>query len=229
MVCAQRYSQTCLNAAPPLGMFIPLCLVLGASAVCTETDSYSEYCFRQDESTPICHNGACISCLTLSINAPHWNTGTQECDSCDELHYYVQSNECLESCPQSAPLSVNHICRTCYEVSWRKPYWTGSKCDYCYDSYWDGEKCVAECPSTAPKVYAGVCYSCSNSLYFNPENRQCVSRCPDTLPAINADKVCATCFEVTPNTPIWGLSYGYGSKKETCNSCYGFCSSGEPC
>lgn len=184
-------------------MFIPLCLVLGDSATCTETDAYDDLCYSRNQSAPICHNGACITCLELNINTPHFNEDEKICASCGELHYRVVDNQCVDSCPISAPVTVNHICRTCYEVNWRKPRWTGNKCDYCYDSYWDGEDCVAQCPEDAPKTYAGICYSCPGSLYFSPENRKCVSRCPDSRPSINSDNVCVTCFEKYPDYPAF--------------------------
>lgn len=184
-------------------MIFPLCLVLGDAETCVEVDSYSSMCYLQNRSAPICHNNTCISCLEMSANAPHWNADAQECDSCDGLSYYFSENKCVETCPTTAPVSVNRICRTCYEVSWRKPKWTGSTCDYCHDSFWDGEKCVTTCPSTAPNNYAGVCYSCSSSLYFNVESNRCVPKCSDPLPVANKNRVCVTCLELYPNSPIW--------------------------
>ena len=192
-------------------MIFSICFVLGDGATCAETDAYSELCYHQNQSAPMCHNGACISCIELNVNEPHWDAVQQKCDSCEELHYNAADNKCVESCPVSAPIAVNHVCKTCYEVSWLKPKWTGNKCDYCYDSYWDGEDCVATCPGDAPKTYAGVCYQCADSLYFNPQNRQCVSQCPDTLPTFNDDKVCVTCLEKDPSAPMWLVhSNGHG-------------------
>lgn len=187
-------------------MMIPIYFVLGETATCAETDAYSDLCYSKNQSAPICHDGACISCLEFNINEPRWNAAEERCYSCGSLHYYAASNECVESCPASAPITVNHVCRTCYEVNWRKPKWTGSKCDYCYDSYWDGEDCVQTCPEDVPKTYAGICYSCASSLFFNPESRKCVSTCPDTLPAPNKDNVCVTCLEKDPDIPIWAYS-----------------------
>ena len=151
--------------------------------------------------------------MELNVNAPRWNSGTQECESCENLNYNIADNECVASCPASAPIPVKHVCRTCYQVSWLKPKWTGEKCDYCYDSYWNGEDCVAACPESTPNVYAGVCYSCSDSLYFSPESGKCVSKCPDTLPVPNDDEVCVTCMEKDPNTPVWLPTDNYGNGK----------------
>ena len=141
-----------------------------------------------------------MSCASVGIGKPAWNTGTKKCDTCANVNSnapYWDGEKCVTACPET--YDSDSVCQSC-EVKFgdsHKQYWNGSECVSCYGNnpetpVWDTEsKNCAACPEDKPN--------------WNTKTEECKEKCPEDAPYWNGTD-CLSCVTVDPTKPAWNAA-----------------------
>ncbi|MGN0919918.1 MAG: hypothetical protein ACI4OR_04100, partial [Alphaproteobacteria bacterium] len=192
-------------------------LIRTAEEMCDKCDNRhmvfhrgEEFCYFKECPTdrPIKDsNGYCYTCDEAVYPI---RTEKEECDKCDNRHWFV-GGSCFLKCPEDKPLQdiMSGYCYSC-EVT-KAVQTTEDICSKCSNRNMVGDNCLERCPADKPlQDINGTCYTCDEAAGVQTSEAMC-NKCSNRN--MVGDKCFKACPEDEPLQDVNGTCYACGGKK----------------